>query len=134
MRRMFITATILTLYGMVSVALAEDTPAAAAARKKLEVKVKVNVENEFLSEILADIDGQLDDAGKTKIGWKFDTGVSKNQRVSIKASGTIAKVLADICDKQGLGYYVISKPKDRYDGWIIFTKGKERGFEDTKKE
>jgi hypothetical protein len=30
--------------------------------------------------------------------------------------------------KNSLGYYVVSKDKDRYDGWIKITRGNERGW------
>ena len=30
--------------------------------------------------------------------------------------------------KPGLGYFVVSKDKDRYDGWIKITRGEERGW------
>jgi hypothetical protein len=30
--------------------------------------------------------------------------------------------------KNGLGYIVVSKEKDRYDGWVLIRQGKERGY------
>ena len=40
----------------------------------------------------------------------------------------MAEVLDGMLKKNSLGYYVISKDKDRYDGWIKITRGDERGW------
>lgn len=115
----------------VSMALAgsEDTPAAAATRKRLaKEKISIDVKDLRTQDIFKDIELQLND----KVRFKFDTvgGVSLNTKLTFKCKeDTAEKVLDAFCTKFDFGYIVISKKGDRYDGWILIKKGKERGYE-----
>jgi hypothetical protein len=108
----------------------KDTPAAATTRsKKLQAKITLDYKDEHLRNVLDEINSQLEAAGLDKIAWKFDTGVSKNQRVSFKGKGkTVAEALDGLLKANGLGYVVISKAKDNFDGGILIKQGKERGY------
>lgn len=137
MTRLFVTSALLVVFGYASALAADETPSAVGTRKKLKtVKVAIDVDNEFLSEVMAEVDEAVDSAGQTKIGWKYDMGVSKNQRLTIKTKKmTVEQALNAICDKQGLGWYVISLKGDRYDGWVLFTMNKkQRGYEKPQKK
>jgi hypothetical protein len=108
----------------------KDTPAAATTRtKKLQAKITLDYKDEHLRVVLDEINSQLEAAGLDKIAWKFDTGVSKNQRVSFKGKDkTVAEALDGLFKANGLGYVVISKAKDNFDGGILIKQGKERGY------
>jgi hypothetical protein len=114
-----------------TVAAAEkDTPAAANTRgKKLSTKVTVELQDQFLKECFAEISRQLQDAGAGSLSVRYDVGVSMNQRVTFSAKDeTLEKVLDGMLKKNGLGYIVVSKAGDRYDGWLLIKQGSERGY------
>jgi TolA-binding protein len=112
------------------IAAEKDTQGAAHTRaKKLTAKVTVDFKDEMLDECVKEISRQLEGAGIGSLSAAYDTGVSKNQRVTFAAKDqTVAAVLDGIGKKNNLGYYVVSKEKDRYDGWIRITRGNERGW------
>ncbi len=132
MRRLLLLTSLFALYAFSVWAAgpeAKDSPAAAATWKKLQVKVTVDFKEEILRVVLDDLNMQLKAAGQKPIEWKFDTGVSKNQRVSAHARD---KPLADALDQlfktNALGYLVLSRPDDkRLDGHILIKQGRERG-------
>jgi hypothetical protein len=116
----------------VGAAPAADTQNAANTRnKKLQVKVTVDFDELFLKDCLEELKKQIDDAGAGSLSWQFDLGVSMNLRCTAKAKD---KPVADVLDlmfkKVGLGYIVVSKEKDRYDGWLLIKQGKERGYKE----
>src|SRR5690349_19082909 len=108
----------------------KDTPLAANTRtKKLQTKITVDYQDQMLREAFADISKQLEDAGAGILSVKYDTGVSMNQRVTYKAvNQSVADVLGGMLKRNNLGYVVISKDKDRYDGWLLIKQGNERGY------
>ena len=108
----------------------KDTKAAAATRtKRLQAKVSVAFDDTPFKECLEDLKSQVEAAGGGNVSFKLEPGVSMNQKVTYSAKDkTVAVVLDAIFQKLGLGYYVVSKEKDRYDGWIVIKPGKERGY------
>jgi hypothetical protein len=119
------------LIGVTALFAAEkDTALAANTRtKKLAAKITVDFKDEMLDECIKEISRQLDDQGAGSLSAAYDVGVSKNQKLSYAGKEqTVAEVLNEMLKKPSLGYYVISKDKDRYDGWIKITRGKERGW------
>jgi hypothetical protein len=105
---------------------AKDTPKAAAARKKLKQKVSVDYKETRLAEVVDDLKQQVEG-----LGIRLDTkgGVSMNQTVTYKADDKpLDEVLDGMFKKNDLGYIIISKPKDAYDGTLLIKKGKERGY------
>jgi hypothetical protein len=107
----------------------KDTPAAANTRgKKLITKVTVDFQDQFLKECFAEISKLLEDAGAGSLSVRYDVGVSMNQRLTFKAKDEpLDKVLDGMLKKNGLGYVVVSKAGDRYDGWLLIKQGNERG-------
>jgi TolA-binding protein len=108
----------------------KDTALAANTRaKKLVAKVTVDAKDQFLKEVFADVSKQLEDAGAGSLSVRYDLGVSMNQRVTFAAADTpLADALDGLLKKNGLGYVVISKQGDRYDGWLLIKQGNERGY------
>lgn len=109
----------------------KDTKAAEFTRtKKLKGKVTVEAKNQPLKEILDDVSGQLDDQKLGSISAQYDVGISGNQRTSLSVKDVTAEEALDkLFGSLELGYYVVSKDKDRYDGWIKIVKGNARGYE-----
>jgi hypothetical protein len=130
MRRACLGLGALFLAAWTVLAADKDTQLAANTRtKKLQTKITVEFQDQFLKEAFAEISRQLEDAGAGSLSVKYDTGVSMNQRVAYKGAGqTVAEVLDGMLKRNGLGYVVISKDKDRYDGWLLIKQGNERGY------
>jgi len=104
----------------------DDTPAAAKTRKLLKTKITI----EFKDTRTEDCMDELKEAVK---GLKFllDTkgGVSRNKTLSFKAKDlTVEEVLDGLFKKQGLGYIVISKKGNAYDGLVEVRQSDERGY------
>ncbi len=110
---------------------AKDTTAAAFTRtKKLKGKVTVEAKNTPLKEILDDISGQLQDQKLGPISAQYDIGISGNTRTTVSVKDVSAEEALDkLFGSLELGYVVVSKDKDRYDGWIKIVKGAARGYE-----
>lgn len=121
-----------TLAGVGSAAEpAKDTAAAEFTRtKKLKGKVSVEAKNQPFKEILADISGQLEDAKLGPISATYDIGISGNTRTDLSVKDVTAEEALDkLLGSLELGYVVVSKKGDRYDGWLKIVKGKARGYE-----
>jgi hypothetical protein len=104
----------------------DDTPKAAATRKKLKEKVSVDFKDTRLEDAIDDIKEQI-----KGLSILLDTkgGVSRNQTVSYKAKDkALDEVLDEMFKKSDLGYIVISRKGNAYDGSIQVRKSKERGF------
>jgi len=106
---------------------ADDTPEAAKARKLLDTKMKnVKFKDTPLKDALEEIQDEV--KGLTFI---LDTkgGVSRNQKVSFEGKDVpVTEVLDGLFKKNGLGYYVISKKGDAYNGSVFVKQGAERGY------
>jgi hypothetical protein len=130
MRRQILLSGAVLFIAVIAIAAEKDTPLAANTRaKKLTAKVTVDFKDEMLDECVKEISRQIEEAGGGSLSASYDLGVSKNQRVTYSAKDqTVADVLDGLLKKNSLGYYVVSKDKDRYDGWIKITRGDERGW------
>jgi autotransporter-associated beta strand protein len=109
----------------------EDTPEAAATRKKLQTKVTLK----FKETSLTDVADELKEA--TGVSFILDTkgGVSRNQKINLDVKDvTLAEALDKMFEKNGLGYVVISGKGNAYNGSILIKQGKERGSPVTDKE
>ena len=127
MHRLFALGLVALLAVNVCAADDEDTPKAAKTRKLLETKITVSWKEVPLRDILEEI---RDEHAK---GVKFivDTkgGVSQNQKLTFTGKDvTLAEALDKMFAKNGLGYFVISKKGNAYDGLIQIKQGKERGY------
>jgi hypothetical protein len=129
MRHLLSLATLLALgLGMVYAAddKDEDTPKAAAMRKLLKKKTSVEFKDTRLEEAMDEIKDSVK-------GFRYllDTkgGVSRNQAITFKATDkTVEEILDGMFKKVGLGYIVISKKGNAYDGLVQVRQGKERGY------
>jgi hypothetical protein len=130
MYRQLLAAAVLAALVAGGIAAEKDTALAANTRsKKLAAKVTVDFKDEMLAECVKELSRQIEEAGGGSLSADYATGVSRNQRVTCAAKDqTAAEVLDAICKTNSLGYYVVSKDKDRYDGWIRITRGNERGW------
>ncbi len=129
--RLHLLGAVIALIGVPAVFAADkDTALAANTRtKKLTSKITVDFKDEMLDECIKEISRQLDDQGAGSLSATYDVGVSKNQRLTYAGKDqTVAEALDRMFKQPGLGYYIVSKDKDRYDGWIKITRGKERGW------
>ena len=134
--RRFAFASLLGL-GMAlgSLVWAQDRPKDSALADKtrtvlLKTKISVEFENKPLKECMSDISGELEGMKLGRLASYPGTGVSMNTRYTYKAKDkTIEAILDEMLKTNDLGYHVVSKQGDRYDGWIQITKGNERGYE-----
>jgi type II secretory pathway component GspD/PulD (secretin) len=102
----------------------KDSPKATKTREMLKKKVTLNFKNEFLKDILEEVQDQV-----KGIKFKVDTkgGVSQNKRMTIMCKDvTLEEALDKMLGKEDLGYYVIVG--GAYDGLVFIKMGKERGF------
>jgi hypothetical protein len=101
----------------------DDTPEAAATRKKLQQKVTFKIKDTPLVDALDEIKEE------TKVTFVLEPkSVSRNQKVSLECKDvTLAEALDKMLGKNGLGYIVVSGKKDAYNGSIMIKQGKERG-------
>jgi type II secretory pathway component GspD/PulD (secretin) len=102
----------------------DDTPQAAATRKKLQMKVSFTFKEQSLVDVLDEV------KEATGVTFIIDTrgGVSRNQKINLNVKDvTLADALDKMFEKNGLGYIVVSGAKDAYNGSILIKQGKERG-------
>lgn len=115
---------------------AKDTEKAAATRKLLQTKISVDYSDTLLQDVAKDLATQVKDAAKTELPVKVDTnsGASINMKVNYTGKNkTVAEILDEMGKKHDLGYIVINgkyKTYTKYDGYLLITKGTERGFPD----
>jgi hypothetical protein len=126
MRRIFLVAMALAL--LVPWSTADDTKAAAGTREKLKQKVTLD----FKDTRLDDVKDTLKEM--TGISFRLDTpgGVSRNQQITYMGKDVPLEEALDVMFKKSdLGYVVISKEKNAYDGTVLIKKGaKYRGYDD----
>ena len=133
MRRVFaLTAlAVVAAFAASLYAADEDTPEAAATRKKLQTKVTLKFKETSLVDCLDEI------KEATGVTFILDTkgGVSRNQKINLDVKDvTLAQALDKMFEKNGLGYVVVSGKKDAYNGSILIKQGKERGSPITDKD
>jgi hypothetical protein len=127
-------ASLAVALGVAGRAAAQDTPAAKATRERLKKIILDDLDyKEEMTRIIFD---DLKRESDNKVSFKIDTttGMSMNTRLTYKAKNvSLEKVLNDLSDKNGFGWFVYSNPKDpndRYNGWVVLRKAdkKERGY------
>jgi FimV-like protein len=129
-RRFVVFSSAFGLFAAALLALAQeskDTAKAAATRKKLEQKISVDYADESLSNVVEDLKEKVGG-----VGIRIDSkgGVSSNIKITYKGENKpLNEVLDGMFKKNGLGYYVISKNGDAYDGNLFIKQGSERGYE-----
>ena len=104
----------------------DDTPLAAKTRKLLKTKISVEFKDTRLEDVMEEIKDQVK-------GFKYlldaKGGVLRNSTLTYKAKDkTVEEVLDELFKKPELGYVIISKKGNAYDGLVQVRKSKERGF------
>jgi hypothetical protein len=127
-RRLIAIAALFSL-GLAGAAAADkdsdDTPAAAKTRKLLKEKVTVSYKDTRLEDVVDDLKDQI-----KGLRMQLDTrgGVSRNQTITYSGTDVpLEEALDQMFKKNGLGYIVISRKGNAYDGSIQIRQGKERG-------
>jgi hypothetical protein len=108
----------------------DDTPKAAKTRKLLKTKIK-EIEwkdtrfEECMNELKEEVKG---------LSIIYGAGISRNRMITYKVKDrTVEQILDEVCKKVGgIGYVVISKKGNAYDGSVQMRQGDERGFEKKK--
>jgi hypothetical protein len=104
----------------------DDTPAAAKTRKLLKEKVTVSFKDTRLEDVVDELKDQV-----KGLRMQLDTrgGVSRNQAITYAGKDVpLGEALDQMFKKNDLGYVVISRKGNAYDGSILIRKGKERGY------
>jgi hypothetical protein len=109
----------------------DDTLLAAKTRKLLKTKISVEFKDTRLDDVKSEL---MDEVKGLKILLDTKGGVSRNQTITYKAKNkSVEQILDEMLKKPDLGYIVISKKGDAYDGLVQIRKSKERGYEEKKK-
>lgn len=139
MHRFLVTTVFLASCVAVLAQDVKDTEKAAQTRKLLQTKISVDYNDDLLQNVAKDISDRVKDATKKDFPTKIDniSGASNNMKVSYTAKDkTVAEVLDGLGKKFDLGYIVINgkyKTYAKYDGYLLLTKGTERGYPDKPK-
>ena len=122
-------AALLLLSGFVAVTAAdppEDTPKAAATRKKLKEKVSLSWKDTAFRDVIADMKDEM----KVNIIADTKSGVTLNKQITYSCKDKpVEEALEELLGKNGWGYYVKSQKNGAYDGVLYIRVGKERGYE-----
>ena len=132
MRRLFVftAAALLALIGLSGALHAadkgdDDTPAAKKTRELLAQKVTCDYKDTPLREVVDDLKDQV-----KGLHIQIDSkgGVSANQTITYTGKDVpLSDALDAMFKKNGLGFLVISKKGNAYDGILQIKQGKERG-------
>lgn len=113
--------------------LVKDTPAADMTRNKLlKAKVTIEATDARLGEILKEFAHQAEDRSEQELLWAYGKGFPFSQKVTITVKNQPLETALDQLFKKvggSLGYVVVSKEGDKYDGWVRLTTTGERGVE-----
>jgi TolA-binding protein len=108
------------------------TAAADVTRtKSLKAKMTVDFKDARLGDILKEFAAQVDMRADTRLLWAYGKDFPYAQKVSYTCKDKPLDVALDeLFKKVGtLGYIVVSKDGDKYDGWVLLTTTGERGAE-----
>ena len=108
----------------------KETPAELTRNVLLKTKVEGSYDNMRLGEILKDLGDQVDMKGDLPVMWTYGKGFPYSQKVTFTCGPKPLDVVLDQLLKKagdGLGYVVVSKEGDKYDGWVRLTTTGERG-------
>jgi hypothetical protein len=112
---------------------APKVPAAEFTRNKLlKTKVTGSFQDVRIGDILKEFADQVDTKSDQPVFWAYGTGFPFSQKVSFNCNDKPLDVVLDLLLKKagdGLGYVVVSKEGDKYDGWVRLTTSGERGVE-----
>jgi hypothetical protein len=110
---------------------AKDTPAADLTRTKLlKVKVTGTFTDVRLGDVLKEFAAQVDSRADEPVMWSYGPQFPFAQKVTFSVTDKpLDAALDELFAKAagGLGYVVLSKDGDKYDGWVRLTTTGERG-------
>lgn len=113
--------------------VAKTTAAAELTRTKLlKAKVTVKFTDARLGDILKEFAAQVEMQTEHPVMWTYGMGFSSAKKVTFAAADQPLDVALDQLLKEAggtLGYVVVSKDGDKYDGWVRLTTSGERGME-----
>jgi hypothetical protein len=111
----------------------KDTPAADFTRTKaLKTKVTADFTDARLGEILKEFAHLAEDKTDEPLKLSYGEGFPYSKKVTFAVKSQPLEVALDSLFKKvggGLGYVVVSKEGDKYDGWLRLTTTGERGIE-----
>jgi hypothetical protein len=110
----------------------KESAADFTLKKLLKTKVSGTFEGVRLGEVLKDFADQVDMKGDQAVMWVYGSGFPFDQKVTYSCNEKPLDAVLDQLLKKaggGLGYVVISKEGDKYDGWVRLTTSGERGIE-----
>jgi hypothetical protein len=115
-----------------SKSVAKESAADVTRSKLLKTKVSGSFQDVRLGDILKEFADQVDMKGEQPVMWAYGKGFPYTQKVSFNCTDKPLDVVLDLLLKKagdGLGYVVVSKEGDKYDGWVRLTTSGERGVE-----
>ena len=111
----------------------KDSPLADFTRTKaLKAKVTADFTDVKLGEILKEFAHLAEEKTDEPLMLSYGEGFPYSQKVTYGVKNQSLDVALDSLLKKaggGLGYVVVSKDGDKYDGWLRFTTTGERGIE-----
>jgi hypothetical protein len=110
----------------------KETAAQITRTKLLKAKVSGKYKEVRLGDILKEFANQVDMQGDQPVMWAYGPGFPYSQKVTYSCEDlALDTVLDQLLTKAdgGLGYVVVSKEGDKYDGWVRLTTTGERGLE-----
>jgi hypothetical protein len=115
---------------------AKDTEKAAKTRSLLKTKISVDWKDTLVQDVARELSEKVKDASGKEFPTKVDnvSGLSNNQKITFAAKDkSVADLLDELGKKEGIGYIVINgkyKTYTKFDGYLLLTKGTERGSPD----
>lgn len=110
----------------------KQTPAEITRTKLLKTKVSGSFQEMRLGDILKELADQVDMQGEQPVMWAYGPGFPFDRKVNFECKEKpLDTVLDQLLNKagEGLGYVVVSREGDKYDGWVRLTTTGERGVE-----
>jgi hypothetical protein len=114
----------------------KNTPKLSAAEftrtRLLKTKVSGSFQDVRIGDILKEFADQVDMKSDQPVMWAYGKAFPYTQKVSFNCTDKPLDVVLDLLLKKGgdgLGYVVVSKEGDKYDGWVRLTTTGERGVE-----
>lgn len=110
----------------------KPSPAEITRAQLLKVKITASYEDARLSDIMKDFADQVAMKCEQPVMWAYGEGFPYQKKVAFSCKdkpldAVLDQLLARAGD--GLGYIVVSKDGDKYDGWVRLTTTGERGLE-----
>ena len=110
----------------------ETTLAERTRTKLLKTRVTGSFQDVRLGDILKEFADQVDMKGDDPVMWAYGMGFPFAQKVTFSCKDKpLDAVLDGLLTKAGggLGYVIVSRDGDKYDGWVRLTTTGERGVE-----